>query len=528
MQSQGAGKWSIVAILGAAQFIIVIDTTIMNVSISNIVADLNTTVTGVQGAVTLYTLVMASFMITGAKVGGIWGRKRAFAIGTILFAIGSGLTGFARGLLMLTLGWSIIEGFGSALMMPALWSLTTTNYSGRDRAVAMAIIAGIAGGAAALGPIIGGAITSSIGWRWAFRLEVIIAIAVLACIRLIKEDPVLEKPRLDFTGMVLSVSGMAAVVFGILRMSSWGLIKPRASAPFTFLGISPSFWIIAGGLVVLAVFAAWERKLYRGGKEPLMRVSLLRKWQLSSGLYMYTLNNIVTGGLLFALPLYMQKVLGLDALATGIGLLPLSLTILLISFVAPRLAKRFYPKYIVMVGTVLSGAGCLVLSATVPKEDPTRTSMILGLTILGIGIGCIISQLSNLVMSSAPPDAVNDASALNTTFASLGSSIGTALLGAVLIAGLAFGIVAQLDGSTVLNAEQKQQIEASVREDVQVVSSAELDEALTEFPAQLRQEVIRINDNANKKAFSWTLFMGAIIAGLAFILSLFMPKVKLQ
>jgi EmrB/QacA subfamily drug resistance transporter len=525
-ESGGISKWWVLAVLGAAQFIIVIDTTIMNVSISNIVADLNTNVTGVQAAVTLYSLVMASFMITGAKMGGRWGRRRAFALGTILFALGSGITGFAWNLLILTLGWSVVEGLGSALMMPAIWSLLTINYRKGDRAVAMAVVAGIAAAAAALGPIIGGWITSTFNWRWAFRLEVVVALGVLLGTRMIKDEPVTRKPHLDALGVLLSASGLGCTVFGILRMSSWGLVKPRSAASPRFLGLSPSFWLIVGGISILALFTLWEMKQEKEKGEPLIRMTLLRNWSMSSALCMYVINNVLVLGLLFTLPLYMQKVLELDALQTGIGLLPLSLAILLASFVAPRLSRRFYPAYLVTAGAVLETAGCLLLMFYPAAGVPDRADMIAGLCIVGLGIGCVLSQVSNMVMSSAPADAVDEASALNSTAANLGNSIGTALLGAVLIAALAYGIVGGLQKSSVLTPQQQQTIAAAVEEDVQVVSTTELEAALSELPAETRGEIVDINEEATRRAFGVTLIAASVTAGIAFLLSLFLPKRK--
>jgi len=523
----GLRKWSVIAVLGAAAFIIIIDTTIMNVSISNVVSDLDTTVTAVQGAITLYALVMASFMITGGKLGGQWGRKRAFIMGTILFAIGSGITGFAANTAMLVIGWSIIEGLGAALMLPAIWALTAANYKGKDRAISTAVIAGVIGAGSALGPIIGGWITKSYGWRVAFRLEVVIAVLVLAFTFLIKKEPVEEKPKLDYPGIVLSVTGMGLVVYGILQSSNWGLVKARPGAPFTIFGTAPTLFVILAGLVVLAFFAAWQRRLERTGGEPLVKISIFREKFISIGLSDYTLLMLVQVGLLFTIPLYMQKVLKLDALQTGIGLLPMSFTLLLGSLVSPRLTRRFYPKHIVTAGMALLGVGCFILAFGTPT-NVTRGDMIPGLIVIGLGAGLAAPQLTNVILSSAPPGAVNDASALNSTFGQLGNAVGTALLGAVLITALAFGIGGYVAESEVLTPEIKAQIEEAVQHDVQVVSDEELRSKLEGQPENISQEIIRINTEANKDAFGMTLFVAGVIAILGLFVALLLPRKRLE
>jgi len=526
--SGGIRKWAVVAVLGTAMFIIVIDTTIMNVSISAIVADLKTTVTGIQTAITMYALVTASFVITGGKLGDIWGRRRAFVIGTVLFAIGACATSFAVNIYTLLLSLSVIQALGAALILPAVWSLTTINYKGKSRVTAMALIAGIMAAAAALGPIIGGWITHTFSWHWAFRLEVVIAVIVLACTRFIQDEPAEEKPRLDFPGIILSALGLGSLVFGILRMSRWGLFRPSSDAPFTLLGVSPSFWLILAGLVLIGLFALWQVRLERKDAYPLVRMSLFKNWSLSSGLLLAALLYVILAGLLFSIPLFMQKVMGLNALATGIGMLPLSLFMLVVTFIAPRLTRFLYPKYIVMAGMFLATAGCLLLFFGVPEVNPTRADMILGLSILGIGIGLVAALVPNIVMSSVPREAVSEGSALNETFLELGFSIGTALLGAILISALSFGILGLTKTSTILTEEIKRDVHAAVEKDVQVVNDAKLETELRGQPEAIKQEIVRINDKANDRAFGITIMAAAMIAALGFILSLFMPGKKLE
>src|SRR5213595_639279 len=229
-----------IVMLGTAQFIMVLDTTVMNVSISQVVKDLDTSVTGLQLAITAYTLVMAAFMLTGAKFGDIWGRKRAFGIGLAVYALGSLTTALSPNITVLLIGWSGIEGLGAVLVIPAIAALTAANYEGKERAFAYSMIGGAAGAAIAAGPLIGGYVTTTWTWRYVFVGEVIVVITVLAVHRRMKRAPKPEHPpRLDYGGAALSAVALGLIVFGILKSSTWGWIKPIAAPTINGTEITP-------------------------------------------------------------------------------------------------------------------------------------------------------------------------------------------------------------------------------------------------------------------------------------------------
>src|SRR3954447_691646 len=262
-------KWLPLAMLASAQFVMVLDTSVMNVAISQIVEDLDTTIAGVQTAITLYTLVMAAFMLLGAKLGDILGRNRAFAIGLGIYGVGSLATALSPNLAFLLLGWSGIEGFGAVLVVPAIAALTAANYEGKDRALAYALLGGIAAIAVAAGPLIGGWVTTQFTWRWVFAAETVVVIAILFLRGRIATAPAApHRPRLDIVGVVLSSAGLGLVVFAILRSSVWGFVQPR-SAPtiggteITPLGFSVVPFMVLGGLGLLWAFVEWERRRVR-------------------------------------------------------------------------------------------------------------------------------------------------------------------------------------------------------------------------------------------------------------------------
>ncbi len=430
-------SWGVIAMLAAAQFIMVLDTTVMNVSITQVAADLNTTVVGLQTAITMYTLVMAAFMLLGGKFGDRWGAKRAFTIGLLVYGLGSLTTALSPTLGVLLIGWSFIEGFGAVLVIPAIAALTAATYSGRQRALAYGILGGVSGASAALGPLIGGWVTTNFTWRLVFAGETVVVLALMVFLRLIPKTAG-HPSKLDLTGAFLSAAGLGAVVFGILRSSQWGWIAPSSSAPFTLLGLSPVIWLISAGLVLLGFFARYEQSMLDAGKEPLLDTRLLKIPPMQAGLVTYLCQQFIIMGTFFVLPLYLQTVIGFDALQTGIVLLPLSMALLVFALGGARLAGRYSPKRIVLAGFIGLFSG-LVLLIAFTGPDLRTIGFALGLALVGAGNGLVVSQVGNVIMSSVSPERGSEAGGLQGTAMNLGASLGVALVGSILIASLVGG-----------------------------------------------------------------------------------------
>jgi EmrB/QacA subfamily drug resistance transporter len=426
--------WGVIAMLGAAQFIMVLDTTVMNVSISQVVEDLNTTVVGLQTAITVYTLVMAAFMLLGGKLGDRWGAKRAFTIGLLVYGVGSFITAISPNIQTLLVGWSFIEGFGAILVIPAIAAITAATYSGHQRAIAYGIIGGVSGASAALGPLIGGWVTAYYTWRLVFLAE---TITVLALMLFLKAIPAMKghKTKLDVIGAVLSAAGLGLAVLGVLLSSQWGWITPKSGAPFTILGLSPVFWFIILGLILIGAFSRYEEKMAREGKEPLLDMKLLQIPPLRAGLTTYLSQQVIIMSTFFVLPLYLQSVLGLDALETGKKLLPLSLSLFLFALGGSAMTGRYSPKRIVTTGLGGMMLGEILLIA-LTSPDLSSTGFAIALALVGAGNGLIVSQLSNVNMSSVPPERGSEVGGLQGTSQNLGASLGTALIGSILIASL--------------------------------------------------------------------------------------------
>ena len=319
MQSaRGAAAGLVLLTLASGQFLMTLDSSVMNVSIATVAKDVGTTVTGIQGAITAYTLVMAALMITGAKIGAMIGRKRAFAIGCVIYGCGSFTTAIAPSLPVLLFGWSLLEGVGAALILPAIVALVAGNFPTERRPAAYGLVAAAGAIAVAIGPLIGGFCTTYFSWRWVFAGEVVIVLVILLLTRRIADAPVEERPQLDVVGAVLSALGLGLLVFGVLRSGEWGWIQPKADGP-SWAGLSPTVWLVLGGLFVIWLFFRWQARRESRGEEPLIRVAMLRNRQLTGGLTMFFFQYLVQAGFFFVVPLYLSVALGLSAIATGSG-----------------------------------------------------------------------------------------------------------------------------------------------------------------------------------------------------------------
>jgi MFS family permease len=470
------------ALLGAAQFVMVLDTTVMNVSITQVVHDLHTTVESVQAAITLYALVMAALMLSGAKLGDIWGRKRAFQIGLAIYGVGSLTTALSGGIAALLIGWSLIEGLGAVLVIPAIAALVATNFKGSERAVAYATLGGITGAAVAAGPLIGGFVTTALTWRVVFAAETLTVIALLPFCRRLGDAPAQPELRFDRLGAVLSALGLGLIVFGILQSSKWGLFTPRAApeiagTKITPLGFSLVPFLIAAGAIVLGAFTRYERRLADSGGTPLLAPDLLGIPQLRAGASMLVAQQLIIAGTFFVLPLYLQLVLGKDALQTGVAILPVSITMILGALAGPRLAQRSSPRRVVQAGLVLLCAGLLGLQAAI---DPTLSGWEWGVAIAGFGagMGLVVSQLGNLIMSAVGPERVSESGGVQGAAQNLGAALGTALIGAVLLTGLLNGFQTRVRENPTLTPAAQQQALAATDEGIAMTSPTAVGKAV--------------------------------------------------
>ena len=475
--SRPAGGAKLVLLtLAAGQFLMTLDSSVMNVSIATVAKDVGTTVTGIQGAITAYTLVMAALMITGAKIGAMIGRKRAFTIGCVIYGCGSFTTSIAPNLPVLLLGWSFLEGVGAALILPAIVALVAGNFPTERRPAAYGLVAAAGAIAVAVGPLIGGFCTTYFSWRWVFAGEVVVVALILLLARKIADAPVETRPKLDIVGAVLSAAGLGLLVFGVLRSGEWGWIRPNVDGP-SWAGLSPTVWLALAGLFVLWIFFRWEARLDARGKEPLVRPVMLQNRQLTGGLIMFFFQYLVRAGFFFVVPLFLSVCLGLSALATGVRLLPLSITLLAAAIGIPRLLPNVSPRLVVRSGLLALFAGTVILLALLDK-DARAEIVFVPMLLIGLGIGALASQLGAVTVSAVPDEESPEVGGVQNTMTNLGASLGTAVAGSILIATLSSAFLTNIEQSTAIPSQVKSQAKVELAGGVPFISDADLETAL--------------------------------------------------
>jgi MFS family permease len=436
-------------------------------------------------------------MITGGKIGQIIGRKRAFAIGSIVYGCGSLTTAIAPNLPVLMFGWSLLEGLGACLILPAIVALVASNFDRQARPRAYGLVASAGAIAVAAGPLIGGLFTTYASWRWVFAGEVLIVIVILVLTRRVADTPADSDVKLDLVGTALSALGLGLVVYGVLRSGSWGFVQPKPNAP-EWLGMSPVIWLLTIGSLVLVLFLSWEDHLIANGKEPLINLPRLRNPVLRGGLMAFMFQYLLQAGLFFVVPLYLSVALGLSAIATGVRLLPLSVTLLLAAVGVPRLFPNVSPRLVVRAGFLALFAG---IAVTVALLDIGAGPEIVTWPMLlaGLGVGALASQLGAITVSSVPDERSGEVGGLQNTLTNLGASIGTALAGAVLISALTSSFFTGLAGNPDVPDPVVAQAEVELTSGVPFVSDSDLEAALADANVDPAIADAIVDDNASAR-----------------------------
>ncbi|QHD85036.1 MFS transporter [Gordonia sp. JH63] len=474
-------SWSVIIILAVSQFVMVLDSTVMNVSISVVADDLGTSITGMQAAITFYALTMAAFMLTGGKLGDLMGRARAFKIGAVIYGIGSLTTALSPNLTVLLIGWSLVEGLGAVLVIPAIASLAAINYTGKARVTAFSILGAVTGLAAAVGPLLGGVMTTYLSWRYVFVAETVVMVAVLFAAKLIRDVPRDPEVRIDPLSVVASAGGLSLIVYGVLQSKTWGWLKPQhppeiGGDEIAPLGVSPVAYLLLAGVVVLWLFVLRQRTLAKSGRQPLLRVELFRIAALRSGLGGFLAQYFAIAALFFVVPVYLQTMLGRDALQTGVKILPLSVGLVLFSILGSWLTARRSARFIARGGQITMALGTLLVIASV-GIDLRNAAFAAGMFVVGAGFGLLASQLGNVNMSAVEEKDTSEVGGLQGTFQNLGSSFGTAVAGSVFLLMLSSGFVSAVNDAENLSPTDQQRIIAAV--DDQGVPIISADEART-------------------------------------------------
>jgi MFS family permease len=514
-----AGTAVVLTTLAAGQFLMALDSSVMNVSIATVAEDIGTTVTGIQTAITFYTLVMACLMITGGKVGEIIGRKRAFSIGCVIYGSGSLTTSLAPSLPVLLLGWSVLEGVGAALIMPAIVALVAANFDRAGRPRAYGLVAAAGAVAVAAGPLVGGFFTTYGSWRWVFAGEALIVMGILVLARRIADLPPEKGVRLDLVGAGLSALGLGLVVFGVLRAGEWGFVNPKPGAP-TVAGLSPVPWLVLAGGAVLLGFLAWERRRTERDEAALLDPRMLANRVLRGGLTAFFFQYTVLAGTFFAVPLFLSVALGLSAIETGLHILPLSLTLLAAAVGVPRFLPAASPRRVVRVGflAMLLGLVLLVALLEVGAGPEVVTSPLM---LVGLGIGSLASQLGAVTVSAVDDDQSASVGGLQNTVSFLGSSIGTALAGALLISALTTSFLTGVQSNPAVPSQLSSQAAVQLAGGVPFVSDAQLETALSDagVSEEASRAIVAENADARVAGLRTALAAMALLALVALFLT---------
>lgn len=526
-------KWGGLLVLSLALAIIIIDTTLLNVSLGPIIKDLNTDLQGIQWVITLYALVLAAFTITGGRLGDLFGRRKMFMLGAVIFAIGSFIASISLTLGHMIAGEAIIEGFGAALMMPATASLVIANFKGRERAIAFGIWGGVAGAASAVGPILGGWLTSNYSWRWGFRINIAVAVVVvIGSLLFLKESrDTKEKKELDWGGVILSSTGLLALVFGIIESSTYGWWQAKADflvAGHTYgmpFGLSITAVSIIVGLILLAGFVWYELRREKSEHTPLISMGIFRNWQFSSGLLTLLVMSLSLTGLIFALPVYFQGVRGLDAYHTGLSLLPLSVSLFFASPFAVFLTKFTTPKRIVQIGLALTVLGVWLISKGITPTG-TTPAMLWGLIVFGVAMGFVQSQINNITLSAVSVQQAGEASGISGTARQLGSSFGSAVIGAVVLATLTASMVTGIANSRVIPDMFKGKVQEAVASQSANVEFSGGAQFSTQIPATIQSEIHHIVDQSVVDGVQRGLDFTLVFAIISFFVAIGLPNIK--
>jgi EmrB/QacA subfamily drug resistance transporter len=495
-------------LLAMAMFVLVVDTSIMNVSISAVVADLGTDVSAIQSAIALEALVSAAFILIGSKIGDLFGRKRAYILGLLAYAIGALAMALSQSVLPIFIFWAVIGGLGASLLLPAMQSLIHGNFEGAAQKATYALVGASAAIAAAVGPLIGGFITTFLSYRVAFLLEVVVIAIVLLGSRLVKDVAYTGPREIDVVGALLSVVGMGGLVLGILVWQEGG------EAVGAFLAV---------GAISLALFAYWLTRRKREGKPTLIDPDLFKSKLFRFGISGQMLQNIALGGAMITIPIYLQMVLEYNALQAGLSLAPLSLSMFGAAILAGRRSGNRRPSSIIRAGFGLLLVGLLLLIPIVPRAD-AGWYLALPLVIAGIGLGLLVSQLNNYTLSPIAEERVSEAAGVNSAAGSFGLSFGLAFAGAIMLAALAFNFTRLAEASTVLTPEQQQEVSAALEHDAEVMSNTALDAQIVDQPPEIEAEIIRINTEARPLALQVALLIPIFASLLGLLVSFRMMR----
>lgn len=441
--SGSKGKWRPLSLVGMASAVMVLNSSSVNIAISALVNDLDTTVSTIQAVLSLYALVTAVCMLPGAKLADRFGAKDVFQMGALLYGAGALVVALAQNGAMLLVGMSVVQGVAAALMMPTALALLSAAYPGEARAGALAAYSAVASASMAVAPLLAGALTTYVSWRLVFGLEVLLVAALLlrrAVLGGIAAPAPNRAARFDVPGSLLAMGALSCIIVGALLAKTYGWVlalRPFSLGLVTLSTVSPTALLLLAGLLLGGLLVAWLRHAKHSGRAGLIDVGLFKNRAFSVVLFTKLLAQLAVAGILFTVPLYLQNVLAYSALATGVSLLPLPVVLFATALVVVKLAAKMGRKNVILLGTLLLAAGaCVMWLVFWGSNSVSGVTLLPAVALLGAGMGCMMSPSNTLALSSVPPKLANQGSGILTTTNNLASSLGTAITGSLLLGGM--------------------------------------------------------------------------------------------
>ena len=515
-------KWAALLAVSVGIFAITLDGSMMPVAIGSIVNSFHSQVGFVQAAMALHSLVMASMYFAAGKLGDRLGQKRIFLFGAVIFAGGTLLAAFSPSIWILLLGWSLIKPIGGAMMIPAASSIIVINYHGAQRNTAFGIFSAFVAAAAVIGPVWMGLMANMISWRWAFASESMLILMLVYFARMVNESELNKAAKFDWPGALLTFLGLGLIVLGATLAGEFGWWSARrpfyiGDAIFSPFGLSAAVVFMLSGVVVLIIFAISSMIQHRRGGAPLFDVRLLRNRLFSAGMLLGFLFQLVVGGLLFVLPVFLQSALYLDALQTGFVLLPYTLGIFIFALLTSRLPDRFSTIRLVQAGLLLMLIGATWVRYTASLELQW-SSLIPALFCFGAGAGVVLSRLTALTLATIKPAELGEASGGDSTAKELGVAFGVSVLGSIFLFMMFGSVVDSYDayhGLPVAAELQQQQAVLELEDWAGKLSQDKWLEHLQSLPAAIGQAYESIVASAYLNSYKATLeILVALIAGM--------------
>lgn len=523
--------WGPAIAVSLSMFIAVIDSTLMNVAIPAIVSDLDTTVPVVQGAIAVYSLVMAALMLPGGKLPSIYGVRGLMQVTLVVYAVGTLLAAISWSPVVLYVGWSVIEGAAAAVLMPLAFTVLVVTYEGTDRAKALGLLAGVNATGAAVGPIVGGALTTFASWRWGFALEAVVVVVALVFTRYVSTAPLGQgRSSLDLGGTAFSIVGATSLVVGLILAGKFGWLT--ATRPFVVFGVqfnpfgtSPAVWVVGLGLLAFAGFAQYELRLERAGGSPLVPIELLTNRAFAAGTLTFAARSLVMAGFIFVVPVFLQSGLGYTAFEAGVAMLPFSVGTLLVSTFTTGWRAYVSPKVLIQTGIVLVGIGLLLLfEGTNP--DQTVAGMAFPMAVIGIGVGLLMPQLVNMTLSSVPKANSAAASGVMNATGMLGYALGTAVVGAFLLGqfyrGVIDGVFRASNGE--VSVTQRDELARALQQASETATETTRQEFLARLTPAERELLEGVFEAAMVGAQRATLLLLTLLVLLTLVASAFLPR----